>query len=1196
MVTRRSKKLPRKPTPKQKSTARENTGLGSKGKRLTTHEIYFRQLFESSLEGIVALDREDHIVEANSSFLKLFGFTLQEIKGRRLNDLIVPPNLSQEGEGLSKKVLNNEAVQAETVRLRKDGSLVHVSVLGTPILADGERIGIFGIYRDISSQKKAEAALKESEEQYRRLVESASDIIYSTDLIGRFLYANPVALRITGYSEAEILGTRYLDLIPEYYRSTAAAFYKNQVKSDTASTYFEFPTRTKEGREIWLGQNVQLIKREGRTVGVHAIARDITLRKIIEDELRQNRNQLEMVINTVSEGITFSDESGRFEVFNPAMEKLTGYSMIEANAGDFSRLLYPDPDARRQVLDGLKELREKGEVRDVETTIATKSGESRTLLMTTKLIREGTRTMFLSAYRDITGRKKGERRLLESEVRFRDMFDEAPVGYHELDVDGRITRVNRTELRFLGYTEEEMVGRHVWDFVEEHEVSRKAVLSKLSGAIPPGHNIERQYLKKDGTAIPVLLQDRLIRNSAGGIIGIRTTVQDITERKRMEEELRRAKEEAEAATRAKSEFLAVMSHEIRTPMNGVIGMADLLANTSLTPDQKEYVDTIRLSGEALLNVINDILDFSKLESGRVDLEEAPFELKPCIEEVYDLVSPKAVQKDLDLLYWVDAEVPSVIVGDKHRLRQILLNLASNAIKFTERGEIYISVSLSWRIGKSLMLQFTVKDSGIGIPPDRVDRLFKPFSQADSSTTRKYGGTGLGLAISMRLVESMRGKIWVESEQGKGSTFRFTIQSSLPLAPETLPDTYHSVEAGSVEGKRILVVDDNRTNLQILKQLCLHWKLIARTAASPKEALEWVKRGDPFDLGLIDMQMPEMDGITLATEIRALRAAHAMPLILFSSHGTSSDLPPAQRKLFAAEIAKPLKQSQLFDVLVHVMSGTRAETAAPAQRLEPALAARLPLDLMVAEDNVVNQKLLIHLLGQLGYKAHLASHGMEVLEELERRSYDVIFMDVHMPVMDGLAATRKIVGSRGSSGRPRIIALTADAMSEDKQKCLDAGMDDYLSKPVRINDVIAMLNRWGGQVTEAPVAQPARLKPDLTEFEHMVLKQLREFGIAEEHTFTAGLLGDFLKSASEMISSAKKAHGERNANRLNHLAHTLKGSFTTFNLPELSTLCLTIEKRAGQNNLAGLDTMLGELQHSFDRVRPLLEALQAKLAQ
>ena len=580
--------------------------------------------------------------------------------------------------------------------------------------------------------------------------------------------------------------------------------------SGTASTYFEFPAIRKDGKEIWLGQIVQLIKREGRITGIQAIARDITDRKRIEDELRQNQNQLAMLINTVNEGITFSDESGHFEVFNATMEHLTGYGKDEANAGDFSALLYPDAKMRQQALDGLKELLEKGEIHDEETTITTKSGEQRTLLVTTRLLYANGKKMFLSAYRDITERKRMEAKLeanraritaifdnvgvgvsiidpagrylrankwwtqrlgytqeellrlsirdithpddkeasvkemqalvegsvghyemekryvckngevfwasiavtpirlaggeLEavvaiisditerknaqeelqiSETRFREMFDEAPVGYHELDTEGRITRVNRTELQTLGYTADEMCGRPVWDFIEERETSAQSVLEKLAGTKPPGRNVERTYRKKDGSTVPILCEDRLLREFDGRITGIRTTLQDITDRKRMEEELKSAKEAAEAATKAKSEFLAVMSHEIRTPMNGVIGMTDLLTQTELTPEQADLVETIHVSGEALLSVINDILDFSKIESGKIELEEAPFEPRACIEEVYDLLSQKASAKNLDLLYWIDPEVPSGILGDKHRLRQILFNLIGNAIKFTE---------------------------------------------------------------------------------------------------------------------------------------------------------------------------------------------------------------------------------------------------------------------------------------------------------------------------------------------------------------------------------------------------------------------------------------------------------------------------------------------------------------------------------
>ncbi|MBF8296095.1 MAG: domain S-box protein [Bacteroidetes bacterium] len=1401
-------------------------------------DVYFRHLFESSPEGIVTLDKNGIVVDANEAFLTLFGHSLQEIKGQELDDLIVPENLSDEGKDLSRRVLKNETIETETVRKRKDGTFIHVSVLGTPIMDRNSRIGIYGIYRDITKQKLSEESLRESEARYRVFVESAQDIIYSADLTGRFIYANPNALQATGYSECEIIGTKYLDLIPQYFRVKAVVFYKTQILSDTASTYFEFPTTRKDGKEIWLGQIVQLIKREGRTVGIQAIARDITDRKRIEDELRENQNQLAIVINTVNEGITFSDERGHFEVFNATMERLTGYSKEEANAGDFSALLYPDPELRQRALDGLKELLEKGELHDEETMITTKSGEQRTLLVTTRLLHANGRKMFLSAYRDITDRKrmeanleanrawlsaifenvsvgvivmnpagryiqankwwaqrlgytseellkltsfdvthpddvgvsrgekkellkgtvghyelekryvckngetfwasvavtpirraggeleavvgiisdiserksaeqqlrmlahsimsvsecvtitdlddkfifvndaflktygytqaevlgkdiaivrslnndpavvaaieersrvggwagellnrrrdgtefpihlsttvvhdaqgnlvalvgvatditerkKAEEELQRSEVRFREMFDDAPVGYHELDIAGCITRVNRTELLTLGYTADEMIGKPVWDFIEERETSEHAVLEKLAGTRPPGRNIERTYRRKDGSTVPVLCEDRLLRDIDGKIAGIRTTVQDITDRKRMEVELKRAKETAEAATKAKSEFLAVMSHEIRTPMNGVIGMTDLLARTDLTPEQADFVDTIRVSGDALLTVINDILDFSKIESGKIELEESAFEPRACIEEVYDLLSPKASAKDLDLLYWLDPEVPSGILSDKYRLRQILFNLVGNSIKFTEKGEIYISVALKWRIGKTFELQFSVRDSGIGIPKDKLDRLFKAFTQVDSSTTRRYGGTGLGLAISMRLVELMKGKIWVESEEGKGSTFHFTIQSSLPLTAAILPEVYMRGKDVGIAGRRILLVDDNATNLKILKELCQHWQLIPRTTQSPAEALEWIRKGDPFDLGIVDMQMPGMDGVQLAREIRTLRPKEALQLILLSSLGSASK----EGGMFYAEVAKPIKQSQLYNVINDVLSGH--ESVAARRKVKPELAApaQSSISILVAEDNVVNQKLILRILQQLGHPADVVPNGLEVLKALDKKSYDLIFMDVQMPEMDGLEASRRIVNTRKPENRPKIIALTADAMSEDRQKCLDAGMDDYLSKPVHMDDVAAILNRWNPPASKQVEIPQEEESKEFLEFEQTVLLRLKEFGVTGDPAFVVGLLDEFVKNAQQLIGEASAVYARRDSERLDYISHTLKGSFTTFNLTALVTLAAAIELQAEKNELDGLDKKVEELRTQIDNVMPHLMTLKGKL--
>lgn len=1183
----------------KKPAARKRVGASGKarvagvGMDLQRLDVYFRHLFESSPEAIVTLDRAGNVVDANEAFLRLFGYALEEIRGRQLDDMILPANEIEKGKELSQRVLKNETIEVESIRKRKDGSRFHVSVLGTPVMDGKKRIGIFGIYRDITNQKRSEEALKESEARYRAFVESAHDIIYSADLGGRFVYANPNALQATGYTESEIIGTKYLDLIPEYYRLKAELFYKNQVISDLASTYFEFPAVRKDGQEIWLGQIVQIIKQNGRTVGIQAIARDITERKRIQDELKENEQKLQTVIDTVNEGITLSDEVGHFEIFNATMEKLTGYTFAEANAGDFSKLLYPDPAARQVALDGLKELLEKGEIHDAETAITTKSGEERTFLVTTRLVHANGSRKFLSAYRDITDRKRAEDQLQLSELRFREMFDDAPIGYHELDLDGRITRVNRTELTVLGYTAEEMVDRHVWDFVEEKEVSRKAVLDKLSGKIPPGKNLERTYHRKDGSRIPVLIEDRLLRNKEGAIAGIRTTAQDITQRKRMEDELHLAKEAAEAAAKAKSEFLAVMSHEIRTPMNGVIGMADLLAQTELTPEQTDFVETIRVSGETLLTVINDILDFSKIESGKIELEEVQFEPRSCIEEVYDLLAPKASQKNLDLLYWIDPEVPSGILGDKYRLRQILFNLVGNAIKFTERGEVFISVALKGRVGKNFELEFSVKDTGIGIPKDKVDRLFRAFTQIDSSTTRRYGGTGLGLAISMRLVELMRGKIWAESVEGRGSTFHFTIHSTVPAATTAVPEVYMRGKELSISGKRILLVDDNSTNLRILKELCQHWDLIPRASSSPAEVLEWIRQGDPFDLAILDMQMPGMDGIQLAQEIRRYRLAKSLPLILLSSIG-SVIKEVKQKDLFFAEVAKPIKQSQLYNVMNEALVGAKAGPHKQEIARERVAKSESQLRILVAEDNEINQKLLTRILLELGHTAQVVRNGLEALHTLERNSFDLIFMDVHMPEMDGLEATRKILGLYQQGDRPKIMALTADAMSEDRQKCLDAGMDDYLSKPVRLEDVQSALERWVPPRKRPADVSPAETTEEFIEFENKVLQRLREFGITGDPAFVVGLLNDFVRTADHLILEALKAFEEGDGTRLDYAAHTLKGSFTTFNLGELVEVARSIELDAEKNQLEGLGKKMLTLKQMFDHIRPHLLTLRIKL--
>jgi len=649
--------------------------------------------------------------------------------------------------------------------------------------------------------------------------------------------------------------------------------------------------------------------------------------------------------------------------------------------------------------------------------------------------------------------------LLEQRSFLRKVIDLNPSFIFAKNREGRFTLANRAMAEANGATVDDLIGKTDADInPNRDEVDKfreddlRVIESRVEKFIPEeefiNRNGERRWIQT--LKIPIAGEN----GSAEQVLGVAT---DITLQRKTALEMQQAKETAEAATHAKSEFLANMSHEIRTPMNAVIGMTGLLLDTELNPEQREFVEIVRTSGDALLTIINDILDFSKIESGKLDLEQQAFTLSTCIEESLDLLSSKASEKGIELAYVIDPATPGAVVGDVTRLRQILVNLLSNSVKFTQRGEVVISVSSRPLGAAGHELLFAVRDTGIGIPKDRMDRLFQSFSQVDSSTTRQYGGTGLGLAISKRLSELMGGTMWVESLEGTGSTFFFRI---LAHASPEVPEARLKSELSPLTGKRVLIVDDNATNRQILVLQSSSWGMIPLAVGSGAEALEVLKQGKVFGLAILDMHMPGMDGAVLSKTIRALPGGQSLPLIMLTSTTTSSQQLRDQGVELDACLTKPVKPSQLCDTLMNILGDRKPDPVALQGRLNQEMASQMPLRILLAEDNVINQKVALKVLERFGYRADTAGNGREAIDALRRQHYDVVFMDVQMPEMDGLEATRFICAEWSNGLRPRIIAMTANATQGDREECLEAGMDDYISKPVRVEELRLILEKYG----------------------------------------------------------------------------------------------------------------------------------------
>ncbi|MFQ5399845.1 MAG: histidine kinase N-terminal 7TM domain-containing protein [Anaerolineae bacterium] len=766
-----------------------------------------------------------------------------------------------------------------------------------------------------------------------------------------------------------------------------------------------------------------------------------------------------------------------------------------------------------------------------------------------------------------------------------------------IDDQERIVDINQAAMSIFGKSDARPIGKSI-----KHLVGQETeLLSKFSNSREKDGGF---HITLDGKDRYFSVRVSSIQNERGHVTGRTITLYDITEQKQTEAVLQEAKRSAEAAARAKSEFLANMSHEIRTPLNAIIGMSELLRDTGLNPEQRDLVQTIYTSGDTLLSIINNILDFSKIEAGKLELESEPFDLRDCLEMSVSMLSSQAREKSIDLIFSIDESTPRVVQGDVIRLRQILVNLIGNAVKFTDEGRVTVTVTgTALEDEKQYELQFAVKDTGIGIPADRMSRLFQSFSQVDSSMTRKYGGTGLGLAISKRLCELMGGVIWVESEVNVGTTFFFTILTQIASSE---PTRYLLEEQPRLHDKRLLIIADNVTFRELTRQ-ARSLGIFPYVAGSGNEALYWIRKSDPFDVALIDRNVILSEEEDLIAQIQAMPEAEDLPLVLLYGNNEGIDhIENWDEHTFVAYLQKPIRPVQLYEALTDILARRpdQKETKPDdtARAVSTTMAERHPLRILIAEDNLINQKVALRLLAKLGYEADVVDNGRQALEALQEQYYDAVLMDIQMPVMDGVEATKQIIAQWPEEKRPYIIAMTAHAMEGDRERYLDAGMDDYVAKPIQFDRLVNALYHCQPRIDFADAqlskAEEDRHKQSSSGAGLALINQvaLTELLGEEADDVLQDLLPIFFEDANPLMAALRLAAAEGNATNARQAAHTLRGSSANLGMTSLSAKCQEIETLATQGSLQRIPELVAQIESEYNQLKAEHEvsAVQQKM--
>ncbi len=1052
--------------------------------------------------------------------------------------------------------------------------------------ANGQSWRLDGVLSDISERKEVDAQLQRERRLLRSLMDNLPDAIFITDAAGRYAIDNAAHQRLLCVNNGQdVIGKTIFDFFSTEQAARYDADDRRVLATGQPLIDREEQLTDRAGNRRWMSlTKVPLPGDGGAVAGLVGICRDIT-------ELKQAEEERDRFFTLSLDMLCIADFDGYFKRLNPAFERILGYSLAELLAKPFLQFVHPDDrEATRAVT---AQLVAGGDLVSFENRYHCKDGSYRWLLWTaTPFI--GQRLIYAAA-RDITERKAMEETLARERNLLRALMDNLPDHIFVKDTASRFVTANAATLRSLGAARlQDVLGKSDFDFLQR-ELAEQFFSDEqdVCRSGQPLMNREELLIDRGGQRKWLLTTKVPLRDGTGEVIGLVGMSHDISDRKRMEEQWRQAKETAEIANRAKSEFLARMSHEIRTPMNGILGMTELALETALTAEQREYLQMVKGSADSLLTVINDILDFSKIEAGKLELESAPFALRDSLDDTVRTLALRAQQKGLELACHICPDVPDRLVGDLGRLRQIIVNLIGNAIKFTERGEVIVTVRV--RKGEAeaaaCVLYFEVTDTGIGVPADKQRIIFEPFEQVDGGDNRRYGGTGLGLAISSQLVALMGGRLEVESSlervanggQGPGSRFHFTARFGLAQGA----DTTVSNEPGDLTDLPVLIVDDNASNRLILSEMLSSWRMKPVAVEGGHQALRELRRaadnGEPYPLVLLDSRMPEMDGFALAEQIRSQPDLAGDTIMMLVSSDRQGSGERCQECGIRACLMKPLKQSELLNTILDLLStqdGRLGIAESEAAKAPIPAGEERPLRILLAEDNTVNQRLAVRILEKRGHSAVVACNGKEAVALLEREPFDLVLMDLEMPEMSGFEATAAIRARERESGRRiPILALTAHAMKGDRERCLASGMDGYVAKPVQARELYQAISALvpTAALSEKDAA-PAPVVQDRSEaLEHVGgdVELLRE------------LTAVFLQDCPRMIEDVVEGLCAGDAIKVKRGAHSIKGAVGILGGKAAFEAALRLETIARQGDLSHAESAWQALRQALEQFQHLL---------